>query len=155
MTERFHLLHTDIEKPGSLNDPFDYEPHPLCKLAVEEVLRDANLSDEGKMYGVLVAEDPKGNMGFLAAYSGQINGMEDDGYFVPAIFDYLQPDGYFKIHEARITKINHFIDGLEEDDRLKKAKKRLTQLQAQRDFAIEEHKRLMRHIGNIFDITGN
>lgn len=144
MTERFHLLHTDIEKPSSLNDPFDYEPHPLCKLAVEEVLRDANLSDEGKMYGVLVAEDPEGNMGFLAAYSGQINGMEDDGYFVPAIFDYLQPDGYFKIHEARITKINHFIDGMEEDDRLKKAKKRLKELQAQRDFAIEEHKRLMR-----------
>ena len=89
MTERFHLLHTDIEKTGSLNDPFDYEPHPLCKLAVEEVLRDANLSDEGKMYGVLVAEDPEGNLGFLAAYSGQINGMEDDNYFVPAIFDYL------------------------------------------------------------------
>ena len=47
---------------------------------------------------------------YLKAYSGQICGRSDwDGY-VPAIFDYLQPDGYFKTHEAEITALNKEVD---------------------------------------------
>ena len=56
------------------------------------------------MFGFLIYEG-----GILKAYSGQILGRSDwDGY-VPAIFDYLQPDGYFKTHEAEITLLNNKI----------------------------------------------
>ena len=54
--------------------------------------------EKGKMFGVLVVENQQQQLGFLAAYSGQIEGKSDWSGFVPAVFDYLQPQGYFKKH---------------------------------------------------------
>ena len=64
--KHFHPLQTDIARPEQFNNPFDYEPHPLSILAVEEVQRyiiehpeikeDA---DQGKMFGVLVVSVPR------------------------------------------------------------------------------------------------
>ena len=34
---RFHPLHTDIAPPTRFTYPFCYEPHPLCRLAAQEV----------------------------------------------------------------------------------------------------------------------
>ena len=120
--ETFHPLVTTVEVPERLNNPFDYEPHPLTLLAAETVRRKLadmpQWADEvaaGKMFGVLVCADVEGRLGFLAAYSGQIGGREDWLWFVPAVFDYLQPDGYFKQEEARITDINRRVDALEHD----------------------------------------
>ena len=44
--------------------------------------------------------------GFLMAFSGQIADRASWPGFVPPVFDYLQPDGYFKQEEARITQLN-------------------------------------------------
>ena len=126
-----------------MNNPFDYEPHPLCQLAVKKLLPLIPPSDEGKMFGVLVVENEKEELGYLAAYSGQINGMEDDENFVPAIFDYLQPDGYFKVHEAEITKINHSIEIFEHDERILKAKQQLEEQTKRRDQAVSNYKAMM------------
>ncbi|MBM6992575.1 MAG: RluA family pseudouridine synthase [Prevotella sp.] len=49
---------------------------------------------------------------FLSAYSGQICGRSDWPEFVPAVFDYLQEDGYFKREEAEIVKINEEIGNI-------------------------------------------
>lgn len=54
---------------------------------------------EGKMFGVLVVEG-----GFLAAYSGLLEGRNDWDYFVPPVFDAQQPDGYFKTREHEIMQ---------------------------------------------------
>ena len=54
---------------------------------------------EGKMFGVLVVEG-----GFLAAYSGLLEGRNDWPYFVPPVFDAQQPDGYFKTKEREIMQ---------------------------------------------------
>jgi tRNA pseudouridine32 synthase/23S rRNA pseudouridine746 synthase len=63
---------------------------------------------EGKMFGVLVAEDADGALGFLAAYSGLLCGRNDWEYFVPPVFDAQQPDGYFKQKEREImASSNH------------------------------------------------
>ena len=67
------------------------------------------------MFGILVVERD-GDLGYLAAYSGQIDILEDDDFFVPPVFDYLQPDGYFKQEEAVISRINHNILLLENDE---------------------------------------
>ena len=73
-------------------------------MAAEEVKKEIariNLS-EGKMFGVLVVEE-RGKLGFLAAYSGLLEGRNDWPYFVPPVFDAQQPDGYFKTREREIS----------------------------------------------------
>ena len=101
----FHPLHTDTKRPERFTFPFCYEPHPLCLLAageVQQVLESMTLS-EGKMYGVLVVEATDGTLGFLAAYSGLLEGRNDWTYFVPPVFDAQQPDGHFKQEERLIS----------------------------------------------------
>jgi len=96
-----HPLLSDIPKPQRFTNPFCYEPHPLCILAAEEVMREIVRIQptEGKMFGVLVVEG-----GFLAAYSGLLEGRNDWDYFVPPVFDAQQPDGYFKQQEREIME---------------------------------------------------
>ena len=105
-----HLLHTDIPKPERFTWPFCYEPHPLCLLACEEVKQEIERigPKEGKMYGVLVVEDDD-RLGFLAAYSGLLEGRNDWAYFVPPVFDAQQPDGYFKQKEREISALNQHL----------------------------------------------
>ena len=43
-------------------------------------------------------------LGFLAAYSGLLAGRNDWAYFVPPVYDALQPDGYFKTQERIISQ---------------------------------------------------
>ena len=69
--------------------------------------------NKGKMFGVLIAEDAKGHTGFLAAFSGLLANSNNHPYFVPAVFDILQPDGYFKTHEEEISNINQKVKALE------------------------------------------
>jgi tRNA pseudouridine32 synthase/23S rRNA pseudouridine746 synthase len=87
--------------------------------------------NEGKMFGVLVVRCSDGSLGFLAAFSGQLGGRQTHGYFVPPIFDYLAPDGYFKQEETAISKLNNRIDELLCSQELVCAKSAL--LQAQTD----------------------
>ena len=107
-----HPLHTDLQKPKRFTFPFCYEPHPLCLLAAEEVKREIERINpsEGKMFGVLVVDVPNcksgTTQGFLAAYSGLLEGRNDWPYFVPPVFDAQQPDGYFKTKEREISKLN-------------------------------------------------
>ena len=108
-----HPLNTDIPKPERFTYPFNYEPHPLCQLAAKEVQAEiARINpQEGKMFGVLVVSLPpspskeRGSLGFLAAYSGLLEGRNDWPYFVPPVYDAQQPDGYFKTKEREISMI--------------------------------------------------
>lgn len=83
--------------------------HPLKAkpAALQELLRVDFPLSEGKMFGVLLVEKD-GELGYLQAYSGQMEGMDEER-FVPPVFDYLQPDGYFKTHEEEISAINRRI----------------------------------------------
>ena len=110
---KFHPLETDMELPRRLNNPFGYEPHPLCREAASRVRVYINKVEEwtaelaaGKMLGVLVCQRADGAVGFLAAYSGLLAGRNDWDYFVPPVFDAQQPDGHFKQTERAITAIN-------------------------------------------------
>lgn len=141
-------LLSGIDFPERMNNPLDYQPHPLCIAVCKEL--QTYLSeredwreeiDKGKMFGVLIVENaqpasgaPK--IGYLAAYSGQIGGRSDWDDFVPAVFDYLQPDGYFKTHEAEISGINQSIRKLEANTHMKEAKGFILQLQEERKHTI-------------------
>lgn len=107
--------------PDKFTYPFCYEPHLLSRLAAEGVIDYIKqhpswlpVLQEGKMFGVLVAEKD-GEIGYLAAYSGQMSVLDGDPFFVPPVFDYLQPDGYFKREEAEISAINERIKAQDDD----------------------------------------
>lgn len=133
-----------------MNNPLDYEPHPLCLVAADEVRAYLQEHQEwtaeiecGKMFGVLVCEDQQGTLGFLAAYSGQIGGREDWSWFVPAVFDYLQPTGYFKQEEACISDINHRVKQLESSAERQSLLHELAQQKQQATIEIEVYKTVM------------
>ncbi len=121
-----------IELPRKFTWPFHYSPHPLCQTAAIETQRHIARQEEwqeelrkGKMFGVLVVCDNDNRLGYLAAFSGNLAGSNFHDYFVPPIYDALQPDGFFKIGEAEISKINYKITELESSEKLQNAQKRL------------------------------
>ena len=149
-------LLSGIDIPERMNNPLDYQPHPLCIAVCKEL--QAYLAeredwkeeiDKGKMFGVLIVENAQpepgvSEIGYLAAYSGQIGGRSDWDDFVPAVFDYLQPDGYFKTHEAEISDINQRIKQLEDNDHMKEAKSLIQQLQEERKRTIAAYQEKMK-----------
>lgn len=120
LLHRFSQDITGVEPPLRFNNPFYYLPHRLCVIAADE-LRAFLFADEavaadaakGKMFGVLVVEDAEGGIGFLAAFSGLLAGRNMVDGFVPPVFDFLSPDGYFKREESGISSLNVKIKELE------------------------------------------
>lgn len=144
----FHPLNATAPQDMRLNNPFYYKPDDLTMAAVSELQKHLPQKPrEGKMWGVLVVE-LNGNIGFINAYSGQIGekmlseiGKEWAG--CPAIFDYLQPDGYFKQHENEITALNRQIEFLESDSKFLHLKKELADLRQKANDKIEEKRAVM------------
>ena len=122
MSHRFTTSITDIPLPERFTYPFCYTPHPLCILAAKEVqsylTRQTAWKDElrqGKMFGVLIVQTEHGETGYLAAFSGILAGKNLHPFFVPPVYDLLQPQGFFKIEEENISSINRNIRQLEND----------------------------------------
>ena len=122
MLHRFTTSITDIPLPERFTYPFCYTPHPLCILAAKEVqsylTRQTAWKDElrqGKMFGVLIVQTEHGETGYLAAFSGILAGKNLHPFFVPPVYDLLQPQGLFKIEEENISSINRNIRQLEND----------------------------------------
>lgn len=142
----FHRLPKGNEKVAMgkakvFPNPFYYEPSPLARLAVALLQQSLPELKEGKMFGVLIVEY-EGKLGYLQAYSGQLEGVSTEG-FVPLVFDYLQPNGYFKTHEAEITAMNHEIVALKQSNDYGKAIERLTKLKAEAQQVVAEAQQAM------------
>ena len=106
--------HMDIDIPVSFTNPFRYHPHPLVSIAADEVMKLADEADadfsEGKMMGVLIVSDSEGGYGYLAGFSGSINGKSNVNGFVPPIFDLLAADGdFFTIIERGDNVFNFLV----------------------------------------------
>ena len=149
-------LLSGIDIPERMNNPLDYQPHPLCIAVCKELQTYLSKRedwreeiDKGKMFGVLIVENAQpepgvSEIGYLAAYSGQIGGRSDWDDFVPAVFDYLQPDGHFKTHEAEISDINQRIKQLDGNEHIKEAKSLILQLQEERKRTIAAYQEKMK-----------
>lgn len=134
---------SQIKLPAKLNFPFYYDVHPLCEIAAEQVQyflektddlqhnfglhTTNNLAPIGKMFGVLVVEN-KGEIGFLAAYSGKLANSNSVAFFVPPVFDMLTDNSYFLRKEDELNAINREIETLENNSDLKNDQKKLTDL---------------------------
>ncbi len=147
---KFHPLVTDIGKPERFNNPFRYVPHPSAAEAVKEMRRyiesETDLSDElaqGKMLGVLVAETDCGTIGYLAAYSGLLKGRNELDFFVPAVYDMLEPEGWFKVHEREISQINSRIAELLTSGEFNDAKAELDTCRRAAEDEITSYKKAM------------
>lgn len=116
MNAKVHFFPFPIDSialPVQFTYPFHYTPHTLTELAAKEVQiylqsrKDwAEELQEGKMFGVLIVRTPEKRIGYLAAFSGNLAGSNHHSFFVPPVYDMLQPDGFFRQEEKNISAIN-------------------------------------------------
>ena len=110
-----------------VDNPFSGEPSPLATCAAgllqTRLLQSppdhdfglAGPGGLGKMMGVLVGRDEKKRLGYLAAFSGKLDGGTVLPGFVPPVFDTYEPGGIYKSEEEKINLINQEIQLLEND----------------------------------------
>ena len=126
--------------PERFTFPFYYEPHPLCVLAAKELQQYLETQQEwnhnfgitenendpiGKMFGVLLVQNKQKEIGYLAAFSGKLAGVNHLPHFVPPIYDMLKEDGFYKQGELKLNQLNEEIEQLEENPRIHELKKLL------------------------------
>ena len=118
-----------ISMPERFNYPFNFEPHQLCRIAAKELQEYLATQTDwehdfgidhyvegtniGKMFGVLVVRNAKGEVGYLSAFSGKLAGSNNHKRFVPPIVDLLCENSFYRIGEDEISAINHRIIDLE------------------------------------------
>lgn len=147
MLHRFTADISHIERPKLFTWPFHYVPHELSCLAASEVQQYLKSRPEwreeiarGKMFGVLVVEDEAGELGFLAAFSGNLDGRNHHDYFVPPIYDMLRPGDFFRRGEAEISAINRTIKERESGEEYQSAKAALERATCDAEHALSELK---------------
>ena len=127
-----------IDIPERFTDPFRYVPHPLVQFAAREVISYVDsLNSEGfsagKMLGILIVQTETGQIGYLAGFSGSVDGRNIVEGFVPPIYDLLDPHGHYKVHEAEIIEVNRKILTLEHSSDLADLRKELIKAEQARD----------------------
>lgn len=157
---KIHFFKQDVSHialPEKFTYPFHYTPHPLCVMAAEETQGYIASREEwqeelssGKMFGVLIVSGEVGEtnnlaaenakIGYLAAFSGNLAGKNLHPFFVPPVYDLLQPEGFFKIEEEQISAINSRIKSLETDAHYLRLKDKLLLETAQSKDALNEAK---------------
>lgn len=157
---KIHFFKQDVSHialPDKFTYPFHYTPHPLCVMAAEETQGYIASREEwqeelssGKMFGVLIVSGEVGEtnnlaaektkIGYLAAFSGNLAGKNLHPFFVPPVYDLLQPEGFFKIEEEQISAINSRIKSLETDAHYLRLKDKLLLETAQSKDALNEAK---------------
>jgi tRNA pseudouridine32 synthase/23S rRNA pseudouridine746 synthase len=77
------------------------------------------------MFGVLVCQNKKEELSYLAAFSGKLADSNQHTYFVPTVYDMLSKDGFYKKEEDVLNLFNKEIEVLEQNKEYKKAQKNL------------------------------
>ena len=146
-TNHFHYFKNDISKiklPKKFTFPFYYEPHQLSILAAKELQKyletqtdfkhnfglNQNTSELaiGKMFGVLVVQNQKGEIGYLAAFSGKLADKSCPKMFVPPIFNMRAKGSFYIKGENELNEINKQIGELENNPVYLDEKGRLEQI---------------------------
>ena len=127
-----------IVLPDKFAFPFNYEPHKIAQLAAKElqerIIQGVNLEHDfgledhrsdgalGKMFGVLVVRNDYGEIGYLSAFSGELEGRIPESVFVPSIYDRFNGQDNFAIESAKLDVLSKQINQLEADPSLAAAK---------------------------------
>ncbi len=141
----FHSFKKDVSKvklPKNFTFPFYYEPHPLSIIAIDELhnyletqtvfqhnfgfSKKATTLPIGKMFGVLVVQNPQNKIGYLAAFSGKLADKSLPSFFVPPIFNTHSLDSFYTKGEAELNSLSQEITTLENDNHFKNLTKNFT-----------------------------
>lgn len=127
--------------PTKFTFPFFYKPHPLAKLAAEQLQDylslELNTEQLGKMFGVLVVQKEDLTIGFIAAFSGKLDNKNDYEKFVPPVFDMLIEDNFFNRGMKKITAINERVKEIEQSEYYHNYKKQSLAYKKQSQLEIE------------------
>ncbi|MBH0000560.1 RNA pseudouridine synthase [Pseudoalteromonas sp. NSLLW24] len=130
----FTLFSQNIDSlalPEKFTFPFYYEPQPLAVAATKqlqqqlETLTHLKAENAGKMFGVLVVQNAKQQLGFLSAYSGQIEGDKANISFVPPVSSMQLQDDSYLTQSKIINDINAQIEQLENSEQLHEVNSKL------------------------------
>ena len=147
MLHRFSRDISAITLPEKFTWPFHYVPHLLSVIAADQVKEylatrldwSAEIS-RGKMFGVLVVKDGNGELGFVAAFSGNLAGGNCHDYFVPPIYDMLRPGDFFRCGEAEISSINAEIAAVEQSEEYLSVERELDAAKAEAEHILSKLK---------------
>jgi tRNA pseudouridine32 synthase/23S rRNA pseudouridine746 synthase len=123
----------DKSLPAQFTFPFYYQPHSLAIEASKQLQQqlssrlnwqkdfglDCDVNDKGdsaggKMFGVLVVKNAQQQLGFLAAFSGQLINADPAISFVPPVCDMQLSDEVFLTESNNINNINVEIEQLQQ-----------------------------------------
>ena len=158
--QHFKTNISGINLPEKFTFPFYYEPNELSKIASQELQNylenqtdfEHNFGlDEtqkglviGKMFGVLVCENSKGELGYLAAFSGKLADSNHHKKFVPTVYDMLDENGFYKIGENKLNQITKEIEVLEQDLKYLEALETLKNIQNEAEIDLNHQKEVMK-----------
>ena len=146
-TNHFHYFKENISAiklPKKFTFPFYYEPHSLSLLAAKELQEylenqtdfehnfglTKNTSELaiGKMFGVLVVQNQKKEIGYLAAFSGKLADNSCPKMFVPPVFNMRAKGSFYIKGENELNEINKQIGELENNPVYLEEKEKLDQI---------------------------
>jgi tRNA pseudouridine32 synthase/23S rRNA pseudouridine746 synthase len=155
----FQLFKTDISGislPEKFTFPFYYQPHKLSEIAatsLQDYLATQTNFDHnfgldstqkglviGKMFGVLVCQNKKGELGYLWAFSGKLANENQHLYFVPTVFDMLTEDSFFRKEEEVLNAFNRTLENLENDTNYLQALASFKQAKIQAETELQQQK---------------
>jgi len=156
---RFKSPIADFSLPEKFNFPFYYDPEPIALLAAEELQAyilnykdwvncfginvEASPTELGKMFGVLVVQNERGELGYLRAFSGKIIDTSVWEGFVPPLFDTFAKGNKFDTVSQEVVKLTDAYDALVNDPKYAKARQAL---EAQKQYNIEILKKEKQHL---------
>lgn len=140
-----------VQLPAKFNNPFNYEPHVLCRYATRVIMNDiATRPDweaefkQGKMLGVLVFQEKRASsrkrIGYIVAYSGQIQISSPENYFVPPVYDLSLPHDFYLREDQVISELNRQIRILQQDDKYLALKQSYSSKQNEVEHIIRNYK---------------
>ena len=132
--------------PECFTYPFYYEPHPLCVKAAEELqmhikeqtIWEHDFDSSGKMFGVLLVKNQKDEVGFLAAFSGKLAGVNHLPLFAPPVYDMLNEKGFYKKGEIALNELNAKIKKLQQNPKIKELQDQLEKEKIRAKQSIED-----------------
>ena len=139
--------------PKNFTYPFCYQPHPLALAATEELqdklanFHQLDSEKQGRMYGVLVVKNNRGELGYLAALSGGTNeNISNNGFtinFVPSIHQAYLNSKFEQQKQIEINQINTKIEQLSANPDINKLTKLLTSAVVTSEQAIQTQQQKM------------
>lgn len=151
---------SEITIPEKFTFPFYYEPHPLAKIASEEIqvylesqtdlkhnfglINENSDTSIGKMFGVLIVQKKNNELGYLAAFSGKLDDNSLPEKFVPPVFNMRTEGSFYTKGEAEIDKINKQLSLLQNDKTYLNLKKNVKKLSEEIAIDLELQRKKMK-----------